>query len=168
MQACGDKYLCRITEKMKTLWRLNQGDVYLNYAGVACGCLWVDRESIRLENHCGWGEHSPKNTHKETGNSKRGEENEKESRGKGRVDMHTGEQAIRLGKKKKKSPKGEPRRSKRVSGEKVKALLNLSDISEKKTQRKSTKQAVSCPGKTGYSAMKEKASERLCVHQSIM
>lgn len=71
-------------------------------------------------------------------------------------------------KNKKKSPKGETRRSKRVNGEKVKALLNLSDISEKKTQGKSTKQAVSCPGKTGYSAVKEKASERLCVHQLIM
>lgn len=28
-------------------------EVYLNYAGVACGCLWVDGESIRLEDHSG-------------------------------------------------------------------------------------------------------------------
>lgn len=27
-------------------------EVYLNYAGVAC-CLWVDGESIRLEDHSG-------------------------------------------------------------------------------------------------------------------
>lgn len=36
--------------------------VYLNDAGVACGRLWVDWESIRLENHSGRGEHIPKAT----------------------------------------------------------------------------------------------------------
>lgn len=81
--------------------------------------------------------------------------------------MQTGEQAIRLGKKEGKIPTGENRRSKRVRGEKVKTLFNLGDESKKKTSRKSTKQPKSCPEKTGYSAVKEKASELLCVHQLI-
>jgi len=44
-----------------------------------------------------------------------GGEGEGEQRGKGRVDMHTGKQAVRL--EKKKIPTGENRRSKRAIGE---------------------------------------------------
>lgn len=50
MQACEDKY--EVDNKREKTYKI-QRRVYLNYAGVACGCLWVHRESIRLENHSG-------------------------------------------------------------------------------------------------------------------
>lgn len=66
------------------------------------------------------------------------------------------------GEKEEKISTGENRKSKRARGEKVKSLFNLADESKKKTQRKSTKQLTPCPEKTGYRAVKEKASELLC------
>lgn len=158
IQDCEDKHLCAIAERF---WRR----VYLNYAGVACGCLWVDRESIRLENHSRWGEHSPKTTHKERDRErwKMGEQ----MGGKGKSwYAHTRGRQSGWGGRRRKNP------NRRKSGDpkgwgkkKVKTQFKLAEIVK---VRKSTKQQTSCPEKTGSRALKEKASELLCVHQSIM
>lgn len=126
-------------------------EVYLNYAGVACGCLWVDGESIRLEDHSGWGEHSPKTTHEEMRNG--GKWEEKESRGKGRVDVHTEEQAIRLEfffKKGRKNPKWRKQKLQESEGggkkrPRLRLLLHL----ENEVKQENTRETPKTPGKDG-------------------
>lgn len=95
---------------------------YLNYTRIACGCLWIDRESIWLENHCGWGEHSPKTTREETGKSGRWEK--ADDRGNGKACEYSEEQWWKKERKKKSSQVGTNRRSKGVRVEKVQTLAD--------------------------------------------
>lgn len=151
-----DKHACSITnlKKKKRSWDFvdlrSRLKVYLNYTGVACGCLWVDRESIRLENHCGWGEHSPKTTHEETGNSGRWEE--KDNKGEGKARKHSEEQEVlrkKWRKRKKTIWSGQKKDPKGWGKRRFGVCLTLRTSQRKKYR--STRQSKT--GKEGYSAV---------------